>query len=212
MQIVVIAGGITQTEFQDKQIAEGVRAQFVTTISEAKAGADAYFYLLEEEDLVKDMEQIKSLAAPVFVNAVSTTLNDLPSNAIRVCAWNGFLLQQTIEISAAPENIEKAKQVFDQLKWQFRQVPDIVGMIAPRTTALLINEAYLLADDNPANKKEIDVAIKLAANFRNGPFELAEKIGLQKVFTLLKHLAELDARYTPAPFLQKEISDLGATS
>jgi 3-hydroxybutyryl-CoA dehydrogenase len=91
-------------------------------------------------------------------------------------------------------------------------VPDILGMIAPRTTALIINEAYLIVDNDVSQKHQIDTAIKLAASFSSGPFELAEKIGLQKIFNLLEHLTAEDKRYSPAPFLQKEISDLGLTT
>ena len=212
MQIAVIADGITQKEFQDKPIPVGVRVQFVTTIGEAKREADAHFYLLEEEDLVKDVEQIKELSAPVFVHAVSTTLKDLPGNCIRICGWRGFLLQEKMEISTGQNNIEAASKVLDGLQWQFQQVPDILGLIAPRTTALLINEAYLIVDNDAGQKQQIDAAIKLAANFTSGPFELAEKIGLQKIFNLLVHLTVADNRYSPAPLLKKEISDLGATS
>lgn len=212
MQVVVIADGITQNEFQDKPIPVGVRVQFVTTIGEAKKDADAFFYLLEEEDLVKDVEQIKELSALVFVHAVSTTLKDLPGNCIRICGWRGFLLQETIEICGAQDNIEAASKILNTLQWQFHQVPDILGLIAPRTTALLINEAYLIVNEDAWQKKQIDVAIKLATNFTSGPFELAEKIGLEKIFNLLMHLTVADKRYSPAPFLQKEISDLGATS
>lgn len=212
MQIVVIANGITQTEFQDKEIPAGVIVQFVTTIAEAKAGAAGYFYLLEEEDLVRDIEQIAVLPSLVFVHAVSTSLKDLPRNCVRICGWWGFLLQETIEISADEKNIKAASELLLGLGWQFQQVPDILGLVAPRTTALLINEAYLIAGNDGQQKKQIDAAIKLATNFTSGPFELAEKIGLSKIYNLLEHLTVEDKRYSPAPLLKKEISNLGATS
>jgi 3-hydroxybutyryl-CoA dehydrogenase len=212
MQVVVIADGITQTEFQDKQIPAGIRVEFVATIDEIIGGADAFFYLLEEETFLEDVEKIEKLGSPVFMHAVSTTLERLPSNAIRICGWRGFLLQETIEICTRPGNIAAASRVLNGLQWRYQPVPDIVGLIAPRTTALLINEAYLIISDEPSQKGEIDSAMKLAANFRSGPFELAEKIGLKKIFNLLTHLAGADARYNPAPLLQKEISDLGSSS
>lgn len=212
MQIVVVADGVTQKEFQDKLIPEGIVVQFVATVGEASKGAGAYFYLREEEDLVKDREIIKSLGAPTFVHAVSTTLHDLPDNCIRICGWRGFLLQETIEISATRNNIEGASEILNTLHWRYQEVPDILGLIAPRTTALLINEAYLILQNDASQKQQIDSAIKLAANFTSGPFELAEKIGVQKVFNLLVHLAVLDMRYNPAPSLKNEISDLGAAS
>jgi 3-hydroxybutyryl-CoA dehydrogenase len=212
MQIVVIAGGITQTEFQDKQIPAGVIVQFVTTIAEAKTDSAVYFYLLEEEDFIRDVKQIASLPSLVFVHAVSTTLKNLPANCVRICGWRGFLLQETIEICTGEKNIEAASKILLGLHWGYQQVPDILGLVAPRTTALLINEAYLIAGNDVHQKQQIDTAIKLAANFTTGPFELAEKIGLLKIFNLLEHLTIEDKRYSPAPLLKKEISNLGATS
>lgn len=212
MQIVVVADGVTQKEFQDKPIPEGMMVQFVATVSEASKGAAAYFYLLEEEDLVRDRELIKNLGGPTFVHAVTTTLQDLPRNCIRICGWRGFLIQETIEISTTRENIEQASKILHTLRWSFQEVPDILGLIAPRTTALLVNEAYLIMQATTSRKQQIDSAIKLAANFTSGPFELADKIGVQKIFNLLVHLTALDMRYTPAPFLQKEIFDLGTAS
>jgi hypothetical protein len=212
MQITVVADGITQTEFQDKPIPGGVSIQFVTTIGEISSEADAFFYLLEEDSLLEDTREIEKLVAPVFVNAVATTLESLPANCIRICGWKGFLLQDTLEICTSDRNEEYVRKILNGLQWRFHRVPDIVGMIAPRTTALLINEAYLMINENPGQKNEIDSALKLAANFRSGPFELAEKIGLRKIFNLLTHLTESDKRYSPAPLLQKEISSLAAAS
>src|SRR4051812_26536039 len=110
MRIVVIADGITQKEFQDKEIPAGVSIQFVATIAEVSA-ADAVFYLLEEDDLQSDVEKIGALRALVFVNALGRTLGDLPANCARICGWRGFLLQDTIEISTSAPNLEAATRI-----------------------------------------------------------------------------------------------------
>jgi enoyl-CoA hydratase/3-hydroxyacyl-CoA dehydrogenase len=53
--------------------------------------------------------------------------------------------------------------------------------LVDRITIPVIREAMLLIDDGIAEKDDIDVAMKLGANFPAGPFELAEQIGLDKV-------------------------------
>jgi 3-hydroxybutyryl-CoA dehydrogenase len=203
MQIVVIAEGLKQNEFHDKGIAEGVQLQLVTSIEEANA-AEAYFYLLEEDTIAANKKAIENLGKVVFVNAVTTTLDALPANAVRVNAWPGFLLSKSLEVVFAEENKREAAQVLDALSWAYNIVPDLVGMITPRTIAMIVNEAYFALGDEVSSKEEIDIAMKLGTGYPFGPFEWSQKIGLEKIHQLLTVLAASDKRYEPAPLLTQE--------
>ncbi|NKQ99539.1 3-hydroxyacyl-CoA dehydrogenase, partial len=55
-----------------------------------------------------------------------------------------------------------------------------------------------------SSKKEIDTAMKLGTNYPMGPFEWAEKIGLRRIYHLLKTLEKEDKRYKAAGLLEKE--------
>lgn len=205
MYITVIADGRTQKEFQDKPIPQGVQVYFVTTIEEARSEADAIFYLEDEEKLINNILKLEGLEKPVFVNAVNTALKDLPQNCIRINAWPGFLQNKTIELTATEENMEAVNKILQGLQWEYQTVPDITGMITPRIIAMIINEAYFALGDNVSSKEEIDTAMKLGTNYPYGPFEWAEKIGVSKVYSLLRQLSQTDKRYVPAPLLEKEI-------
>jgi 3-hydroxybutyryl-CoA dehydrogenase len=205
MHLTVIADGITQKEFQDKPIPQGITIYFLTAIDEAHFETDAFFYLDDEEKLITHKLKLEALEKPVFVNAVITTLKDLPSNCIRLNAWPGFLLNQIIELSARKENMEEAEKILQALHWQFQAVPDIAGMITPRIIATIINEAYFALGDQVSSKEEIDVAMKLGTNYPYGPFEWSQKIGLIKIYNLLLQLSQTDKRYSPAPLLENEI-------
>jgi 3-hydroxybutyryl-CoA dehydrogenase len=205
MHIVVIADAVTQKELQDKQIRQGVQVYFVSAIEDANRQTDAFFYLVDEQQLEKDIEKIKKLEAPVFVNAVATTLKSLPSNCIRINGWPGFLLNKTLEVSANETNAEVAGKILKSLGWEYSMVPDIAGFIAPRTIAMIINEAYFALGEEVSTKQEIDTAMRLGTNYPYGPFEWGEKIGLKKIYNLLIQLSQTDKRYIPAPLLEKEI-------
>lgn len=205
MRITVIANGTTQKEFQDKTIPQGVQVYFVTAIEEAQFETDAFFYLAGEENLINDISKLEGLKKPVFVNAVSTTLKDLPSNCIRINAWPGFPLNKILELTAAKENLEIVNKILQALHWEYQLVPDISGMITPRIIAMIVNEAYFALGDEVSSKEEIDIAMKLGTNYPYGPFEWAQKIGVTKIYTLLKQLSQTDKRYVPAPLLEKEI-------
>jgi len=121
MIIVVIAGGEDQKEFQDKEIPEGVQIQFVTTLSEAKEGADAYFYLSGEDELKAASENIQSLDVPVFVKG-AVDLKTLPPNVAKISPWPGLLFAETIEVQLTVQNVQKVTEVLDNLQWKYQQV------------------------------------------------------------------------------------------
>jgi enoyl-CoA hydratase/3-hydroxyacyl-CoA dehydrogenase len=60
--------------------------------------------------------------------------------------------------------------------------------IVMRITIPALREAMILVDDGIATKEDIDKAMKLGANFPEGPFETLERIGVDKVREELKKL------------------------
>lgn len=206
MHIVVIADEVTQKEFLDKQIPQGIQVYFVNTVDEVDASANALFFLKDEYELKKHAPQLDSLQMPVFINAVSTCLKDLPAGSIRINAWPGFLLNKEIEVCASPGSIKTAEKILNALHWPHLVVPDIEGMIAPRTIAMIINEAYFALGEDVSTKVQINIAMKLGTNYPHGPFEWADKIGLSKIYRLLQRLSQTDECYMPAPLLQSELN------
>lgn len=160
--------------------------------------ADAYFDFLGAGDVfttVKDQ--------PVFINEVLRTGRQLPSNCIRMNAWNSFLERPLLEI-AGDNNRVAGENILRSLNWKYQWVPDEPGFIAARVVCMIINEAYFALGEELSSKKEIDIAMKLGTNYPMGPFEWAEQIGTRRVFDLLKILEREDKRYTPAGLLEKE--------
>ncbi len=212
MHIVVKADDQQRAEFLSKNIPGTV---LVTWLSDDPSipGADAYFDLLFEE---QGSTFTGITDKPVFVNAVILTGETLPANCIRINAWNGFLKREIIELATAdiPAGSQDAQtyiqaiHILDELGWKYHPVPDTPGMVAARVIAMIINEAYFGLGDEISSKAEIDTAMKLGTNYPYGPFEWSEKIGLIKIYNLLKKLHQTDSRYAVAPALEKEINFL----
>ncbi len=75
--------------------------------------------------------------------------------------------------------------------------------LVTRITMPVIREAMILVDEGIAEKDDIDIAMKLGASFPAGPFELAEKIGMDKVREELGKLQkELGDCYSVPKMLQ----------
>jgi 3-hydroxybutyryl-CoA dehydrogenase len=202
MHIVVKADPVQRDEFMSKPISDRVKITWFaseTFIPEA----DAYFDLLYEE---QGYGFATITNKPVFVNAVIDTGNTLPKNCIRINAWHGFLNREIIELAETLSIKDfPVGAILEEMGWKYQMVPDTPGMIAARVIAMIINEAYFGLGEEISTKAEIDTAMKLGTNYPYGPFEWSEKIGLKKIYLLLKKLSEEDRRYAVAPALENEI-------
>ena len=90
---------------------------------------------------------------------------------------------------------------------QIITVKDEPGLIAARTIAMLINEAYFALGEDVSTKEEIDLAMKLGTNYPYGPFEWSKKIGLKRIYMLLEKLGKTDNRYAIAPAMKSELQN-----
>jgi len=127
-----------------------------------------------------------------------------------ILGFNGlksFFNRDVLEISLlASENIGIAEKVCTELETEFEIVADRVGMVTPRVICMIINEAYYTMQEGTADKKAIDMAMKLGTSYPYGPFEWADRIGLDNVYELLEAVYEdtKDERYKICPALKKE--------
>jgi len=146
---------------------------------------------------------------PIFVNALASAKNALPENCIRMNGWEGFLQRKTWELgNDHPSYRAKAQLVLETMQQEFVWVPNEPGLVAARVLAMIINEAFFALGDGVSTKIDMDTAMKLGTNYPFGPFEWANKIGLNKIVALLQSLEKLHARYQPAPALMEEIMAL----
>jgi len=203
MHIVVKAGAQQKEEFLSKGIPENVWVSFFTG-EEMIPGGDAYFDLTYEDEGASFPSVINK---PVFANAVIADAEELPVNYFRINAWNGFLQRERIELGNKQNSTfsTEAENVLQTLNWKYQLVTDTPGMISARVIAMIINEAYFGLGDEISTKTEIDIAMKLGTNYPYGPFEWSEKIGLQKIYALLKKLNKSDSRYAIAPAMEKDL-------
>ncbi|MEB3223707.1 MAG: 3-hydroxyacyl-CoA dehydrogenase [Candidatus Sericytochromatia bacterium] len=81
-------------------------------------------------------------------------------------------------------------------------VPDLPGLVGPRTLAMLANEAAFAVEGGVAAPEAIDAAMRLGTGYPQGPLAWADEIGPERVVALLRGLqAALGERYRPAPWL-----------
>lgn len=200
MQVAVISTYDVASHFNP---GGGVHIDYFKTLEEVTPGKDFIFYLLDEETLPAALTSLQKFNCPVIVNAVCTTLENLPSNFCRINAWPGFINCPIKEVVAAGESMALFTMLFDKLKWKYSYVADVPGMISARVISMVINEAWFALDDGVSTKDNIDLAMKLGTNYPYGPFEWGDLIGINKIKGVLQELSNNNKRYAIAPLLLK---------
>jgi 3-hydroxybutyryl-CoA dehydrogenase len=99
---------------------------------------------------------------------------------------------------------ETTQSVQDQVA-QFIWGQDTPGLILPRIVCCLANEAAFALGEGVASQQDIDLAMKLGANYPHGPLEWARNLGARAVVQVLDHLmAEYgEDRYRVAPLMRR---------
>ncbi len=104
------------------------------------------------------------------------------------------------------ENLQSVESFFKEVDFNVFICRDQMGGILPRVLAGMINEAAYMAYSGIAPVEKIDRMMRLAANFPMGPFEWADKIGLDRLMTLLEALQkEFGPQYQPCPLIRRKV-------
>jgi 3-hydroxybutyryl-CoA dehydrogenase len=203
MTIGVIAEGIQKEEILAQGLAPDVDIVWMSGPALLPAAA-AIFDLLNLVDQYP-ADWLEKSDQLLFINQVECVNASWPAHFIRINGWPGFLQRPLLEASVKDPLIRTRAAIIPaaihkQLSW----VDDIPGFLTPRVLAAIINEAYLSLEEEVSTKEEIDTAMKLGTNYPYGPFEWAERIGINRVYKLLKEMAVKDKQYDPAALLKKE--------
>lgn len=168
MNIVVICNEAQQDELN-------IQKDNVVFIREGKFISDSDVLIDLRDEWEQKEEDYK--AALIVRNNVTGKAPKTNKEVIDIAGWSGFL--SMIEAKSEKKN----DAVFEELELQVKWTPD--GFISPRIIASIIHEARLALNEGVSTKEEINTAMKLGTAYPYGPFEWEEKIGKERVDSLL---------------------------
>lgn len=205
MKVLVLANEELKTKWLAQPVNESVETEWLDQPGNTSGVFDACIDLLFENNAGR-ISWLKSQAPLVIVNSVIIPLKQLKEDFVRINGWNTFLERKLVEASCHNDILkERAERLFSFYGRYTEWVPDIAGFVTPRVIASIINEAFLALGEEISQENEIDTAMKLGTNYPFGPFEWGQKIGLDKVYSLLEMLGNEETRYKPAPLLKEKI-------
>ena len=94
-------------------------------------------------------------------------------------------------LTTAPETVETIKSfIEDKLKKTSVEVSESAGYITIRMLVNMLNEAMFIAMEGVASIEDIDTSMKLGYSMKRGPFQIADRIGLDLVHVWLEYMCQ----------------------
>ncbi len=103
------------------------------------------------------------------------------------------------------ESYQKVCKFVSLINRKIVPVQESAGLVSVRIFVVLLNEACEILMEGISNVDDIDQTMKIGFGMRLGPFELADKMGLDKVLRWMDNIYNEfgDLRYKPNPYLRK---------
>lgn len=216
MNILVIADAQRYEELQEKGLGKN-EVQWKTNLEDVLSvkAFDLVIDTLFDDRLSNAAIYARNPEVPVLACMVKVSLAETMNHTAFEQGFNimgcnllpGFITMPVTEVSVLDETqYSTLDNIMYQLGWEYRVVADAVGLVTPRVICMIINEAYLTAEEGTASREDIDISMKLGTNYPFGPFEWCERIGVKNVYEVLKAVQESanDGRFEVAALLETE--------
>lgn len=134
-----------------------------------------------------------------------------PQNVVGLQAPLPFMNDKFYEISlgleTAPEAAGMVAALLEKTGCKYVVMPEIPAGIVLRVICAMINEAAFSLQEGLASVEDIDVAMHLGMNYGLGPFQYADRLGVDKVLAVLDYLYREtgDPRYRAAVLLRQMV-------
>lgn len=166
----------------------------------------------ELENYVSDTCVIASNTSSISITSLSAELQK-PERFIGIHFFNPAPLMPLVEVISGLLTDEKLSQRMYDLMKSWGKTPviakDIPGFIVNRIARPYYGEALRLVEENIATPAQVDDAMRTLGNFKMGPFELMDLIGIDVNFAVTTTVYKdyfFDAKYKPS-LLQQRMSE-----
>jgi len=207
--------GLTQSE--KKAIL--ARIEFTTDVRKT-AGCDLLIETINEDfaakkALIAELDEVLEPEIPIIVNTSTLSISELAQGLAhpqRVIGMHFLYPVTTTRVVEVVKGVVTSDDAFETARRFARvlgKVPiqefESPGFVTTRVIMPLINEAAHVVMEGVASATEVDLAIKLGFEFRHGPLEWADRVGLHRILNWLEHLFHEtgDAKFRPCPIIRK---------
>lgn len=164
------------------------------------------------EEIVSDECIISSNTSSISITSLSSELKNL-KRFIGIHFFNPAPLMPLVEVIPGLLTEKTLANEITTLMESWGKIPviakDVPGFIVNRIARPFYGEALRIAEENIATPEQVDDAMRTLGNFKMGPFELMDLIGIDVNFSVTKTVYAdyfYDPKYKPS-LLQQRMSE-----
>lgn len=169
------------------------------------------------KEVFKNIEKYVSPETLIATNSTTIAITELSSELEHKdrCISLHFLtnapgakmVEVVRSLYTTDEVFEKVNKFITLIGKTLVQVQESPGLISIRLFVILVNEACEILMEGVANKADIDTTMRIGLGLSLGPFELADKVGLDKVERWMDNLyGEFgDIKYKASPVIKRHV-------
>ena len=173
--------------------------------------------LEDKRDLLARLDEMVAPNVPVIVNTSTLSISELaqglthPQRIVGMHFLYPVTETRVAEVVRGQVTTDEAFEIVRNFARVLGKVPieefESPGFVATRVVLPLINEAVHVVMEGVATAGEVDLCIKLGYEFRTGPLEWADRVGLHKILIWLEYLFREtgDPKFRPCPLLRKMV-------
>lgn len=195
------------------------RIEFTTELK-ATASCDLVIETINEDfaakrALIAELDEALEPTIPVIINTSTLSISELaqglrhPQRVLGMHFLYPVTTTRVVEVVKGQVTSEDAFEIARRFVRILGKVPiqefESPGFVTTRVIMPLINEAAHVVMEGVATAAEVDLAIKLGYEFRHGPLEWADRVGLHRILNWLEHLFHEtgEAKFRPCPLIRK---------
>ena len=119
------------------------------------------------------------------------------------------LVELVRALETSDKTVEKIRKFASRIGKTAVEVYEYPGFVTTRAIIPLLNEAMYILLEGVASAKDIDTAMRIGYNFKMGPLEMADSMGLDEVLKWMETLWVTlgEPRYRACPILRKLVRE-----
>ncbi|WP_163714352.1 3-hydroxyacyl-CoA dehydrogenase family protein [Mangrovibacterium lignilyticum] len=184
-------------------------------VIEAIRAVDRGGKLKERKAIFKQIEQVVDEDCIIATNSTTIVITELSSELVHKerCVSIHFLISSAearmVEVVkglyTSEESYAKVCKFVQLINRKVIPVEESAGLLAVRMFVVMLNEACEMLMEGISTVEYIDKTMHIGFGMRIGPFEMADKMGLDKIVRWMDNIYNEfgDVRYKPSPYIKR---------
>ena len=184
-------------------------------VIEAIRAIDRGGKIKERKAIFKKIEESVDRDCIIATNSTTIVVTELSSeleHKDRCVSLHFFVSSPEARIIEVVKGLYTSKEAYDKvckfvklINRKIVPVEESAGLVSVRLFVVLLNEACEILMEGISNIEDIDQTLRIGYGMRLGPFEIADKVGLDKIVRWMENIYNEfgDIRYKPSQYIKR---------